>query len=591
MRAGIWVGMLIAALGIGPRNVQAQTFGPNPTVPPTSADALGGAPAPFNASDGAAGVSSTGTPSNAAATNTAATIPGLPSPPADPAAPGAAVAAPPLPTAPAPATVPSAERTVPVSYMRQAIFSIPFQVGGDTTEVQLYVSIDQGATWHLYAQQRPDTKRFRFRASQDGEFWFASRTVNRAGQGRPETINRPERRVIVDQRQPRVDVGISVSATGELQAQWTIEEENLLPTSLKVGYRTDTQPNWQLLPVAPPQPGAGNVTAGQASWRAPAGAKVVQVHLEVADQAGNWGVVEKQQGIVPTTPGSANSGPSALGASTGLPPRDRSSTSTNGTGVGKLTAAELGRATDGSNSTGGATSGSATSGSVSGNAVGGGDAASSAVDIAGDDRPRMTSSKKFSLEYDIESAGPGGVAEVELWISKDRGATWSRQAVDPDKTSPFDVEVDSDGVYGVRIVIVSKSGLASTAPRPGDPADLWVGVDTTRPTAQFSSVSYGEGANAGQLDIRWVADDQRFGPRPIGLSYAETAAGPWTPIASGLANTGQYFWSVDPYVPKKILLRIEARDEAGNVTQHDLQEPISLQGLSPAARIRGVQPR
>jgi len=203
----------------------------------------------------------------------------------------------------------------------------------------------------------------------------------------------------------------------------------------------------------------------------------------------------------------------------------------------------------------------------------------------------MSASRKFALEYDIESAGPGGVADVELWMTSDRGATWTKFGADADKASPYEVEVAADGIYGVRIVVISGSGLASTAPRPNDPADLWIGVDTTRPTAQFSSVSYGEGAKAGQLDIRWIADDQRFGPRPITLSYAETSAGPWTTIASGLPNTGQYYWSVDALVPKKVVLRIEARDEAGNSAQHELTDSINLQGLTPSARVKGLQPQ
>jgi len=203
----------------------------------------------------------------------------------------------------------------------------------------------------------------------------------------------------------------------------------------------------------------------------------------------------------------------------------------------------------------------------------------------------MSASRKFALEYDIESAGPGGVADVELWMTSDRGATWTKFGTDADKASPYEVEVAADGIYGVRIVVISGSGLASTAPRPNDPADLWIGVDTTRPTAQFSSVSYGEGAKAGQLDIRWIADDQRFGPRPITLSYAETSAGPWTTIASGLPNTGQYYWSVDALVPKKVVLRIEARDEAGNSAQHELTDSINLQGLTPSARVKGLQPQ
>jgi hypothetical protein len=199
----------------------------------------------------------------------------------------------------------------------------------------------------------------------------------------------------------------------------------------------------------------------------------------------------------------------------------------------------------------------------------------------------MTNSKRFALEYDIESVGPGGVADVELWGTNDRGLTWTRWGTDADRKSPYEVDVPVEGIYGFRIVIVSKSGLASPAPQSGDVADLWVGVDVTPPQAELTSVSYGEGAFAGQLDIRWEAHDQGFGARPISLQFSDKCEGPWTTIASGLPNSGQYYWNVDSRVPKKVFIRLEVRDEAGNVTHHKPTQTISLEGLTPGARIKG----
>jgi hypothetical protein len=211
-------------------------------------------------------------------------------------------------------------------------------------------------------------------------------------------------------------------------------------------------------------------------------------------------------------------------------------------------------------------------------------------DLPGGERPRMTNSKRFALDYDIESAGPGGVAEVELWMTRDRGSSWTKYGSDVDKQSPFDVTVADEAIYGFRVVIVSKSGLASSAPRPGELADLWIGVDTTSPRVQLTSISFGEGAEAGKLDIRWEADDTRLGSRPVTLMYAESAAGPWNTVAAGLPNSGQYYWPMAGIVPKRALLRIEVRDEAGNLGTYQLNEPINLQGLNPAGRIRGFVP-
>lgn len=513
------------------------------------------------------------------------------------------------------------DAAIPVSYFRQPTFTIPYNVAPDVVEVQLYVSIDGGASWHLYAQEKPEIKRFRFRASRDGEFWFTSRTVDRAGQGRPETVTKPERRVIVDSHQPQLNLQAAIDADGQVQVSWEAVDEYLSPKTFRLGFRTDQNPKWQLVPGAQLSTAAGKTATGSIQWRPPLGARALQLHVEVADAAGNWGVVERQMTIpagagrrpnTGVTAGTAGAtGLAVTGAGTGstMGATPNSTAGSDAAGPGRMTSTVPAVPPTGSGddrppgssplttdtpgySAGGFPQSAGSTGSnnaASTNPSVG--ATSPPVDLPGNERPRMSASRRFSLEYDIESAGPGGVADVELWMTSDRGATWTKHGTDPDKASPMDVEVSADGIYGVRIVVISGSGLASSAPRANDPADLWIGVDTARPNVQFASVSYGEGPKAGLLDIRWIADDQRFGPRPITLAYAESTNGPWTTIAAGLANTGQYYWAVDPHVPKKVVLRVEARDEAGNTAQHELTDPINLQGLSPAARIRAVQPK
>jgi len=161
---------------------------------------------------------------------------------------------------------------------------------------------------------------------------------------------------------------------------------------------------------------------------------------------------------------------------------------------------------------------------------------------------------------------------------------------DDDMQSPFDVAVREEGVFGFRVVIVSRSGMSGRSPRSGDLADIWVGVDTTAPRAKLVSATYGSGAQAGQLTIRWDASDSYLGPRPVSLLFADSADGPWTSIASALPNTGEFAWPADPQLPPQIYLRLEVRDEAGNVGVDQLTNPIRVDGLAPRARIRGVKP-
>jgi hypothetical protein len=215
---------------------------------------------------------------------------------------------------------------------------------------------------------------------------------------------------------------------------------------------------------------------------------------------------------------------------------------------------------------------------------------SETIEPATAQRPRLTNSRRFSLDYDIQTVGPEGVSAVELWGTTDQARTWTKWGADADKTSPFDVEVNHEAVYGFRIVVVGKNGLATSTPQSGDAADIWVRVDLTRPTAQLTGATYGQGEAAGKLDIRWQADDAHLGGRPITLSFSDRPDGKFTPIAAGLPNTGQYFWEYDPRSPRQIFLRLEARDEAGNIAIDQLTEPIKVEGLEPKGQIRGFSP-
>jgi hypothetical protein len=202
----------------------------------------------------------------------------------------------------------------------------------------------------------------------------------------------------------------------------------------------------------------------------------------------------------------------------------------------------------------------------------------------------MTSSKRFNLDYSIDAVGPAGVEKVELWVTRNGGRDWDLWGLDEDLESPLLVEVENEGVYGFRVVIVGNNGLASQTPRSGDLADLWVGVDTTKPVVNITSAAYGTEMHAGQLDIQWTARDDHLAMRPITLSFSPQQQGPWTTIASGLPNDGQYYWRVDSSVPAQFYLRLQARDEAGNVGTHQLDQPLQSAGLTPKGRIRGLEP-
>ena len=203
---------------------------------------------------------------------------------------------------------------------------------------------------------------------------------------------------------------------------------------------------------------------------------------------------------------------------------------------------------------------------------------------------QIISTKRFRLNYDINAIDPSGVGKVDLYITQDKGRSWTLWGQDPDNRSPFPVEVRDQGMYGFRVVVHSKDGLVGVGPSSGDDADMWVRVDTQTPLVQITSVPYGRGNEAGRLVINYRASDDFLTLRPVRLSYSRAPQGPWTIIEDNLRNDGRYLWKVNRAVPDRIFLRIEAMDLAGNRGVHSLSQSVDVSGLVPRGTIHGVEP-
>jgi hypothetical protein len=208
---------------------------------------------------------------------------------------------------------------------------------------------------------------------------------------------------------------------------------------------------------------------------------------------------------------------------------------------------------------------------------------------------RWVNSKKISLNYEIKEEGPSGVGAVVLWFTRD-GRTWNKYSEDTVHKPPYVFEATDEGVYGFALIVRSGVGLSDPDPRTGDPPQVWVEVDLTPPVVHWVNVDVGRGSESGWVTITWKATDKNFGPRePITLSFAEKPLGDkpqgqWTQIASGLDNTGRYRWQIPPGAPYRFLVRVEAKDLAGNVGTLETAQPVIVDLHQPKGVIRDVQP-
>jgi hypothetical protein len=210
----------------------------------------------------------------------------------------------------------------------------------------------------------------------------------------------------------------------------------------------------------------------------------------------------------------------------------------------------------------------------------------------GDPTVRIVNSTRIGLNYEIKDKGPSGISAVELWYTQDvAGRNWQkyREESGPDVHPPFMIEVSGEGLYGFTLVVRSGVGLADRPPQVGDQPQVWVEVDLTKPVVHVGNVEVGRGPDLGRLTINWTATDKNLGKQPITLSYAEQTAGPWTPIASNIENTGRYVWQMPSAgMPYKFIVRVEAVDKAGNTGVAETANSVIVDLSQPKGVILGV---
>jgi hypothetical protein len=585
-------------------------------------------------------------------------------------------------------------------------FSIPFTVeanGTQPAEVHLFVAHGPGQAWQLLDRKSPGdpVKQFQFTAEADGEFWFATRTIDAQGRPHPESPIAAQLKVYVDTTKPSVVLDAEADVTGRVDAVLVIQDATPLKER-QFRYATDHLTLWQTVDIEqlPPDgklqftpvdewqqlsiqlvttdtPGNQSVVTrllrrprlAEAQSRFAANARIDAVEVHPAPYRVGTGegvdartvadpVIQLDRHKQPPLPnlmrahGYADTpvparprgnriypaatelpqqpafGPPSVRGATIPPPSLPPPASPEQIGYGftlnspqqgvlesppaeaqaspprptpARTPAEALRPLGEHSAVPQLTSSNpAAAAAVPSENRYRSDRSETDATVAAD-RPvesaialgrtpiRYSDSERFSLEYELQAVGAQGVEAIELYGSVG-GSGWELWGSDPDRVSPFDIETRDSGTFGFRIVVVGQNGLASPRPLPTELPDIVVVVDKQTPTVRISGVQYGEGDRTGSLVIRYQCEDEHLGSRPIAMSFSDGPQGPWTTIAAGLRNDGDYVWPADPQLPRQLYLRIDATDEAGNVGTHILDQPIDTQGLAPRARIRGFQP-
>jgi hypothetical protein len=477
-------------------------------------------------------------------------------------------------------------------YIRQPQFRIPFELAPPATpgeapqEVELWVCTDQ-RNWSLYTSVKPDAKFFEYNGPWDGEIWFVVRTLTVSGDRLPRATDRtiPELKVVIDRNPPRIGLQARRGDAGQLVVSWDVQENFPLGTRPLLESRPagGNEP-WQAVAVSggwsgvtelPPQRDpleiravsvdrAGNASAvalrfdpqlagniaGQPTTAEPASIQAARGLGErpSTPQLADRGSVDRVAYEV-SRPGDATEPPRnpadlfpGLDRPATMPPAQQTasaSPSERSPGMPPMTRpttppAQAERAPKPN---------------------------AQRVELPPGVKPHLVDYPRFELHYDIQSLAPQGASQVELWGTADGGQTWELYSVDDDRQSPIQLQVPGDGTYGFRYLARGLDGQQLQAsPKSGEPAELWVEVDSTDPVVEILGISDNAVNRRRQVEIRWKAVDRNLTERPIAIYFAYSPSGPWNPLANQLENSGSFVWPNSEFNNRTLYFRVEARD-------------------------------
>ncbi len=383
-----------------------------------------------------------------------------------------------------------------------------------------------------------DRRGFRYAAPADGDYAFSIQLVYPDGDVNPRDADlTAHRRAVIDTHPPQV----RIAASGTSGVEWVVTDENARPDGVELQVRWQGQQSWTT--VRPREFGLRD----RYDWTSGLNPKQpLQVRIVARDRAGHEGV------SFPLISLPANGTSAGLDRDAVRPASDR----TGGSGFGN------------------------------------------ADDFPNRPEISYVNSRNLTIESKLRLTR-SGVRAVHLWVNEGKAGwrlaktqpeTISATERDPTVRIPYGVE--KDGLYGFIVIPENGAGGKQDDPRPGDPAQYLIEVDTDKPFIKVVGHKVTPGGTAGpRVEIEWDAKDKNLWEEPITLEYStDRAGGKWEPITSGkLRNTGRYVWEVENKDLWRVFIRATAQDKALNKSEYVYEKEVLIDLEKPGATIERVQ--
>jgi hypothetical protein len=200
--------------------------------------------------------------------------------------------------------------------------------------------------------------------------------------------------------------------------------------------------------------------------------------------------------------------------------------------------------------------------------------------------PAAANFAPVKIEWTGGDRGGAGLKRVSLYVSRDKGQSWTFYADAERAQAPFLFQ-DLDGIYGLRLAAEDKVGNAIPVPTPGTPPQWTLTLDRTKPEVKLISPKGGGYQGGVPVDVQWVAQDNLgMPPNGISLYYSDDLGKTWKVIAREIKNDGLYTWTPPKLPGVDYRFKVVATDLAGNVAEA-VSDRFGIDGTVPEARATG----
>jgi hypothetical protein len=174
------------------------------------------------------------------------------------------------------------------------------------------------------------------------------------------------------------------------------------------------------------------------------------------------------------------------------------------------------------------------------------------------------------------------IREMQLFVSPDKGKTWSQiDKATPDKDG-FTYFAQSDGEYWYHVVIVNQQGKREPENLYKAPPIMKLVVDTKAPELKIMSAQ----RQGNDLVVSWSVSEENPDPPQLKLEYRAADSNVWTPMTLNPTPVGTAKTPLNTSAP--LVVRLSFKDLANNaaVVEAPVAGALAVVGYSPGGELQ-----